>query len=175
MNSTHCLWKAKHCPDGPGRIFMTDISEDAAQKYRIPVIEQMVEVFALLERTPEGATIRDVVKAVKVSRTTVYRMLNTLSAYDFVHRSPAGSYTLGRRLLTLAAHVAPTVASYDLLAIAQPHLNKISELLGEGSKLTVPSGDNILVVASAQGHVSCPFSGLCRRGSVDNRDRMRLS
>jgi IclR family transcriptional regulator, acetate operon repressor len=131
---------------------MTDISEDASQKYRIPVIEQMVEVFALLERTPEGATIRDVVKAVKLSRTTVYRMLNTLSAYDFVHRSPAGTYTLGRRLLTLAAHVAPTVASYDLLAIAQPHLNKISEFLGEGSKLTVPSGDNILVVASAQGH-----------------------
>ncbi|TCR87838.1 IclR family transcriptional regulator [Rhizobium sp. BK376] len=131
---------------------MNEISEDASQKYRIPVIEQMVEVFALLERTPEGATIRDVVKAVKLSRTTVYRMLNTLSAYDFVHRSPAGSYTLGRRLLTLAAHVAPNVASYDLLAIAQPHLNRISELTGEGSKLTVPSGDNILVVAAAQGH-----------------------
>jgi DNA-binding IclR family transcriptional regulator len=131
---------------------MNEISEDAAQKYRIPVIEQMVEVFALLERTPEGATIRDVVKAVKLSRTTVYRMLNTLSAYDFVHRSPAGSYTLGRRLLTLAAHVAPNVASYDLLAIAQPYLNKIAELTGEGSKLTVPSGDNILVVAVAQGH-----------------------
>ncbi|EJJ31118.1 transcriptional regulator [Rhizobium sp. CF142] len=152
MNSAHCLWKAKHCLMGLAGFSMTDISEDAAQKYRIPVIEQMVEVFALLERTPEGATIRDVVKAVRLSRTTVYRMLNTLSAYDFVHRSPAGSYTLGRRLLTLAAHVAPTVASYDLLAIAQPHLNKISELLGEGSKLTVPSGDNILVVASAQGH-----------------------
>jgi DNA-binding IclR family transcriptional regulator len=131
---------------------MNEISEDAAQKYRIPVIEQMVEVFALLERTPEGVTIRDVVKAVKLSRTTVYRMLNTLSAYDFVHRSPTGSYTLGRRLLTLAAHVAPNVASYDLLAIAQPHMNKISELTGEGSKLTVPSGDNILVVAVAQGH-----------------------
>lgn len=131
---------------------MNEISEDASQKYRIPVIEQMVEVFALLERTPDGATIRDVVKAVKLSRTTVYRMLNTLSAYDFVHRSPAGSYTLGRRLLTLAAHVAPNVASYDLLAIAQPHLNRISELTGEGSKLTVPSGDNILVVAAAQGH-----------------------
>ncbi|OEC95096.1 IclR family transcriptional regulator [Rhizobium sp. YK2] len=131
---------------------MNKISEDAAQKYRIPVIEQMVEVFALLERTPEGATIRDVVKAVKLSRTTVYRMLNTLSAHDFVHRSPAGSYTLGRRLLTLAAHVAPNVASYDLLAIAQPHLNRISELTGEGSKLTVPSGDSVLVVAAAQGH-----------------------
>src|SRR6478609_6792834 len=89
VNSMHCLWKAKHCLMGFAGFSMTDISEDAAQKYRIPVIEQMVEVFALLERTPEGATIRDVVKAVKLSRTTVYRMLNTLSAYDFVHRSPA--------------------------------------------------------------------------------------
>ncbi len=59
---------------------MAEISEEASQKYRIPVIERMVDVFALLERTPEGATIREVVKAVKLSRTTVYRMLNTLSA-----------------------------------------------------------------------------------------------
>lgn len=131
---------------------MTQISEEASQKYRIPVIERMVEVFALLERTPEGATIREVVKAVKLSRTTVYRMLNTLSAHDFVHRSPAGTYTLGRRLLTLAAHVAPNVANYDLLAIAQPHLNQMSDITGEGSKLTVLSGDEILVVAAAQGH-----------------------
>lgn len=130
---------------------MNEISEDASQKYRIPVIEQMVEVFALLERTPEGSTIRDIVKAVKLSRTTVYRMLNTLSAHDFVHRSPTGSYTLGRRLLTLAAHVAPSVASYDLLAISQPYLNRISEVTGEGSKLSVPSGDSVLVVAAAQG------------------------
>ncbi|MDE1994768.1 MAG: IclR family transcriptional regulator [Rhizobiaceae bacterium] len=127
------------------------MSEEASQKYRIPVIERMVDVFALLERTPEGATIREVVKAVKLSRTTVYRMLNTLSAHDFVHRSPAGTYTLGRRLLTLAAHVAPNVASYDLLAIAQPHLNQMSDLTGEGGKLTVLSGDEILVVAASQG------------------------
>jgi DNA-binding IclR family transcriptional regulator len=128
------------------------ISEEASQKYRIPVIEQMIEVFALLERTPEGASIREVVRAVKLSRTTVYRMLNTLSAHDFVNRSPTGTYTLGRRLLTLAAHVAPNVASYDLLAITQPHLNRMSDLTGEGSKLTVLSGDNVLVVAAAQGH-----------------------
>ncbi|MBB3457618.1 DNA-binding IclR family transcriptional regulator [Rhizobium sp. BK313] len=130
---------------------MAEISEEASQKYRIPVIERMVDVFALLERTPEGATIREVVKAVKLSRTTVYRMLNTLSAHDFVHRSPAGTYTLGRRLLTLAAHVAPNVASYDLLAIAQPHLNQMSDVTGEGGKLTVLSGDEILVVAASQG------------------------
>lgn len=147
----HCLLNAEHRLIRPTGFRMHEISEDAAQKYRIPVIEQMVEVFALLERTPEGATIRDVVKAVKLSRTTVYRMLNTLSAHDFVHRSPTGSYTLGRRLLTLAAHVAPSVASYDLLAISQPYLNRISEVTGEGSKLTVPSGDNVLVVAAAQG------------------------
>ncbi|MDL2403605.1 IclR family transcriptional regulator [Rhizobium mayense] len=130
---------------------MADISEEASQKYRIPVIERMVDVFALLERTPEGATIREIVKAVKLSRTTVYRMLNTLSAHDFVHRSPTGTYTLGRRLLTLAAHVAPNVASYDLLAIAQPHLNQMSDVTGEGGKLTVLSGDEILVVAASQG------------------------
>jgi DNA-binding IclR family transcriptional regulator len=131
---------------------MTKISEEAARKYRIPVIERMAEVFALLERSPKGVTIGEVVDHVGLSRTTAYRMLNTLGAYDFVTRSAEGAYTLGQRLVTLAARVAPRTAGYDLLVVAQPHLERLSEATRQGSKVSVLAGDEVLVVAAAQGN-----------------------
>ena len=124
---------------------------DAARKHRIPVIERMAEVFALLERTPQGATTREVAAMTGLSRTTVYRMLNTLNAHDFVSRSLTGDYKLGRRLLTLAARVPPQASGYDLLVIAQPYLERLSEATGQGSKLSILAGGEILVVAAAQG------------------------
>ena len=130
---------------------MTKSNDEAATKHRIPVIERMVEVFAMLERTPQGATTRAVSALTGLSRTTVYRMLNTLYAHDFVSRSPAGEYKLGQRLLTLATRVPPHASGYDLLVIAQPQLEKLSEATGQGSKVSVVAGGEILVVAAAQG------------------------
>ena len=46
-------------------------------------------------------------------RTTIYRILNTLQQHEVVRRDERGAYHLGRRLLSLAAHVArgPTTST----------------------------------------------------------------
>jgi len=74
---------------------------DAALKHRIPVIDRMMEVLTQLERRDNGATIRDLVTELKLPRTTVYRILNTLQLHDMVRRDGGGAYRLGRRLLSL--------------------------------------------------------------------------
>ena len=124
---------------------------DAALKHRIPVIDRMMEVLAQLERRESGATIRDLVAALKLPRTTVYRILNTLQLHDMVRRDESGAYQLGTRLLGLAAHVATGASSVDLVAVAQPFLDKLSKDIGEGTKLSVLDKDMTLVLAAAQG------------------------
>ena len=122
---------------------------DAAMKHRIPVIDRMMEVLAQLERREGGATIRDLVTALKLPRTTIYRILNTLQLHDMVHRDDAGAYSLGSRLLTLASHVASGAGQVDLAAIAQPIMDRLSTEIGEASKLTVIDKDGTLVLATA--------------------------
>jgi DNA-binding IclR family transcriptional regulator len=124
---------------------------DAALKHRIPVIDRMMEVLAQLERRDSGASIRDLVTALKLPRTTVYRILNTLQLHDMVRRDEDGTYQLGSRLIGLAAHVATGASSVDLVAVAQPHLDKLASDIGEGTKLTVMDRDMTLVLATAQG------------------------
>ena len=122
---------------------------DAALKHRIPVIDRMMDVLAQLERRESGATIRDLVTALKLPRTTIYRILNTLQLHDMVHRDEGGAYALGSRLLTLASHVASGAGQVDLSALAQPVMDRLSTELGEACKLTVIDKDGTLVLASA--------------------------
>lgn len=124
---------------------------DAAAKHRIPVIDRMMEVLGQLERRDAGLTIRDLVSQLHLPRTTIYRILNTLQMHDMVHRDEAGAYKLGRRLLGLAAHVATGASEVDLVAIAQPFLDKLGHELGEGVKLSVLDKNGVLVLAAGQG------------------------
>ena len=124
---------------------------DAALKHRIPVIDRMMDVLAQLERREGGATIRDLVVALRLPRTTIYRILNTLQLHDMVRRDEGGAYQLGSRLLGLASHVSSGASNIDLAAVAAPFLERLSGALGEGCKLTVLDGDSTLVIATAQG------------------------
>ena len=124
---------------------------DAAVKHRIPVIDRMMDVLGQLERRESGLTIRDLVSQLHLPRTTIYRILNTLQMHDMVHRDENGAYQLGRRLLGLASHVATGASEVDLVAVAQPHLDKLAHDLGEGVKLSVLDKSAVLVVAAAQG------------------------
>ena len=131
---------------------MNDRTANAeSARYRIPVIDRMMDVLAVLEKRPDGVTVRDVVNLLPVPRTTVYRILNTLHRHDVVRRSAEGSYRLGSRLITLAAHTLTDTRNYDLATLAKPHLARLSEDTGEGSKISVLDGSGILVVAGVNG------------------------
>lgn len=130
---------------------MSRTEEATSGKHTVPVIDRMMEVLGRLERHEDGLSIRALTEALGLPRTAIYRILNTLQRHDMVWRDEAGSYHLGRRLLTLAAHVASRVSDIDLAAIAQPFLDRLASDLGEGIKLSVIDHEGILVLAASQG------------------------
>ncbi|MEJ0013652.1 MAG: IclR family transcriptional regulator [Bauldia sp.] len=127
------------------------VSPAALARHRIPVIDRMVDVLFLLEKRPNGATIRDLVEQLRLPRTTVYRILNTLQLHEIVRRSSDGTYRLGSRLLTLAARAVNESKDYDLAAISVPHLRRLAAQTGEGCKVSIVDGNEILVIAAVDG------------------------
>ncbi len=126
-------------------------AREPASKHTIPVIDRMMDVLGELERHAGGLTIRELTETLSVPRTTIYRILNTLERHEVVRRGEDGAYHLGRRLLSLAAHTSTRFAESNLVAICQPHLDRLAAELGEGVKLSVLDGDQSLVLAAAQG------------------------
>lgn len=123
----------------------------ALERNKIPAIDRAMSVFAELEQRPEGMRIRDLVDALGLPRTTIYRILNSLELHQMVRRDAAGIYTLGPRLLTLASRVVSENTHADLRALAQPHLHRLAQATGQSAKLSVVNGDNALVIATATG------------------------
>lgn len=123
----------------------------AAEKNIVPVIDRMMDVLAELEQRIEGVSITDLTARLGQPRSSIYRILNTLERHGMVRRDASGTYVLGARLLSLAAHVAAGASEVDLPAVAQPVLNGLAEALGEGVKLSVVDGRDLLVIAAAQG------------------------
>lgn len=127
------------------------MSTEPMARHRIPVIDRMMDVLALLEKRSNGASIRELVDHLGLPRTTVYRILNTLHHHDVVRRTPEGAYRLGPRLLALAARTLPDAQDYDLAALSRPHLEALAEKTGEGCKVSVLDGNAVLVIAAVQG------------------------
>jgi DNA-binding IclR family transcriptional regulator len=123
----------------------------AASQHTIPAIDRMMGVLAALEGRPDGASISALTTALALPRSTVYRILNTLEAHDVVQRDGSGTYRLGSRLRSLAAHVPSGVARLDLATFAQPYLDKVAISAGHSVKLSVLDGEGVLVLAAAQG------------------------
>ena len=111
----------------------------------------MVDMLFLLEQRPNGATIRDLVEQLRLPRTTVYRILNTLQFHEIVRRSYDGTYRLGSRLLALAARAVSESKDYDLAAISVPHLRQLASETGESCKVSMVDGGEILVIAAVDG------------------------
>ncbi|MFD0466124.1 helix-turn-helix domain-containing protein [Microvirga aerilata] len=100
---------------------MSEIAQDTENRHTIPAIDRMMEVLEALEHgNSTGLTIRDLTDLLNLPRTAVYRILNTLQRHDMVHRDKVGAYSLGRRLLTLASHVASRASDFDIAAFSQP-------------------------------------------------------
>lgn len=123
----------------------------AASQHTIPAIDRMMGVLSALEEQPDGASITALTTALALPRSAIYRILNTLEAHDVVQRHGAGSYRLGQRLRTLAAHVPSGPTRLDLAALAQPFLDKVAASAGHSVKLSVLDDEGVRVLAAAQG------------------------
>lgn len=129
---------------------MTTTGEPALRN-AVPILDRAMEALSLLERVPDGASIRQISLELGVPRSTVYRMLNTLLAHKLVRRSDTGVFTLGPRLVALAARVRAEGSNYDLADIATPPMRGLRDELGEPVKLSVRDGDRARVIVALLG------------------------
>jgi DNA-binding IclR family transcriptional regulator len=127
------------------------VGEEDSVRNGVPVLERTVTLLDLLERNPNGATIRNLTRELGLPRSTVYRILNTLLAHKWVRRTNDGVFSLGPRLTALAARVKSDLVSYDLVEIASPVAQHLRDELGEPTKLSVRDGDRAKVVVAILG------------------------
>jgi len=116
----------------------------------VGAVQSIDRAFVILESLArEQGGISDLARAVDLPTSTVARLLSTLEGCGAVERDPDGtSYRIGPAIVTMATSVDPT---QSLLAVAQPHMLDLVDLVAEAVGLAVPVGYDVHYI----GQIDC--------------------
>lgn len=104
------------------------------------VIARAATVLKALEASPAGLSLAQLAKHCALPRSTVYRLVASLEAQQFVSQTPAG-VVLGSALTRLAA-----AAHTDIVALARPAIEALARRTRETVDLTVHRGLHAILV-----------------------------
>ncbi|WP_130864366.1 IclR family transcriptional regulator [Bacilliculturomica massiliensis] len=113
----------------------------------IQPVQSLERALTLLEQLalnhPSGATLTELASETSLNKTTAYRLLATFISFGYISKDLNGTYRLTRRLLELGGTAMP---DRDLLTVARPYLDNLSDFCGEAVHFVVPEGPNILYI-----------------------------
>lgn len=111
---------------------MTDV---AASSYRPRnnTADRALEILMLFSAERPRLSANDITEALGVSKSTIYRYLQSLIATGFLEEDHNAQFQLGQRVLELA-HVARR--NYGLSDIAKPRMRELAQEVGETVLLT---------------------------------------
>ena len=114
-------------------------------------IQSIERAFSILEVVATHSTrvgVTDIAALVGLPKSTVSRILTTLTAVNAIERLPNNDgFQLGQTIRTLALNIP---YSQQLITIARPQLIELAEFTGEAVGLCVPDGDQVHYIDQVQ-------------------------
>jgi DNA-binding IclR family transcriptional regulator len=124
--------------------------EPKAQKERAGV-QSLERAFKLLEavaRARQGIGLAELSKQVGLHNSTTFHLVKTMVALGYIRQGRDKRYRIGRALFALAAGSLDEV---ELVNLAIPVLEDLTEATGESGHFAVRSGDSVVVIAKTSG------------------------
>lgn len=122
----------------------------------IQVIRRAADILRSLEAEPQGLSLADIAGRVGLARSTVHRIVVSLSAEGFLTpASPTRRVRLGPLLVRLAA-----ASERDLAAELRPLLRDLSREVRETVNLAVLEHDKALIIAQVVGPEVLTVAGM---------------
>lgn len=142
-----------------------DNIESAVARKGGGAIQSIDRAFAILEevaRHKDGINLADLSRRLDLHTSTVFHLLKTLLNLGYLRQSESGKrYRIGRGIFALAATCSD---EFELADAAAAYLEELAHETGEAAHFAVWSGDQVLILARAQGH--SPFQMNERAGML---------
>ena len=127
-------------PDGAERLA-------PAERYRAPALDRGLDILEVLATEAQGLTRAEIVKALGVSVSQIYRMLERLVARGYVTRLDGSDrYALTMKLFLISTSHPPV---RRLVAQAQPKMDDFAREMQQSCHLVVPEHGSAVILAQA--------------------------
>jgi DNA-binding IclR family transcriptional regulator len=123
--------------------------EGGAGGQSLQLLDRALKLVFILREYDRRVTLHELAVALGISKSSVHRLLGTLSRLELVTRDAAGRYHVGPKMKELSADVWTEA---DIRAVALPHMEQLREFSGETVSLHVLDGDTHVVVEQCESH-----------------------
>ncbi|MGN0844944.1 MAG: IclR family transcriptional regulator [Kiritimatiellia bacterium] len=113
----------------------------------IPAVEKSIAMLLYLSTHEFGATRTELATALGLTRSTCYRIMQTLLGADFIRKNESNRYELSNGLLPIARKI--TMAT-DRFSKMLPILEELAKDTGLCCKLSIRQGDSQLPILRAE-------------------------
>lgn len=112
--------------------------------YTVHSIERALAILESLARKPNGLGVTELSQLLRLHKSTVHRLLATLSSFGYVEQdSLTERYKLGRKVLLLGLEL---LENLDFRKEARPYLQELVEISRETVQLAVLDGGEVVIV-----------------------------
>jgi len=130
-------------------------------KYKVPALERGLRLLQEFGRDNATLGAPELARRLQLPRATIFRMLNTLEALEFLQRTENGNdYRLGLAVLRIGFEF---LAALDLTQLGQPIIDQLSTRIDFPCNIVVRDGCCIVYVAKAA--PPSPFASSVRVGT----------
>lgn len=127
----------------------------------VPILDRSLQILDHLLQAPQGRSLTEIARALGFPKNTVYRILNTLAAHDYVRRDEATLlYTLSRKMAALAYDSAQ---DRSLLENSLDLMRRLRDATQETVVISILDRGEGLVLEQVQS--SHPFRFVCDPGT----------
>jgi DNA-binding IclR family transcriptional regulator len=114
-------------------------------RYAVPGLERGLRILQLFDREQTRLTAPEMAKALRIPRSTVFRLLQTLERLGFLEREEK-TYRLGPAVLRLGFEY---LASLEITDLARPSVEALRDDTGFSAQLVIRDGRDVVVVLKA--------------------------
>lgn len=107
-------------------------------------VKRIILILDLISKNPQGITLGEITRKLKMPKSTAYDILQTLYLYDAVYyRNPdLKNYVIGSRIYAIGSTYSK---NSSLLEVSTPHLVEFSERTGYTTQLAKKIADDKIV------------------------------
>tara|TARA_R110002167_G_C12578868_1_gene643264 strand:- start:193 stop:996 length:804 start_codon:yes stop_codon:yes gene_type:complete len=122
---------------------------EQANRYMVPGLVRGLKILQAFSSEKPFMGVSDIAKELNVSRSTAFRLSLTLESMGFLKRvEHSKKYCLGLKVLDLGFKL---LAGMDIVDIARPHMEELSESTKVCSHLAVRDGISVIYIARILG------------------------
>ncbi|WP_462410402.1 IclR family transcriptional regulator [Neobacillus sp. Marseille-QA0830] len=118
------------------------------KKYWVPAIERAENILDIIANKPNQYRLIDLSNTLKINKSSLYSMLNTLETLGWIKKERDDTYSLGMRMGILGALY---FSQFDLIGTFSTEAVTSVNKLNETFQLSVLDGTDILYIAKKEG------------------------